>query len=248
MKIFAIADLHLAISTPDKTMEAFGLSWNDYHRLIKFHWEKEVESQDLVLIPGDISWAMRFDEALIDLNWIHNLPGKKVILKGNHDYWWPSNAKLSTQLPGSISFINNNIIQIGDICIGGARLWDDPAFSFRDIIDFVPSPLVKDKHENKEQELAIFEKELVRLETSLKLMNQDAALKICMTHYPPLPNNLEDSRASHIIDQYNIDICVFGHLHNVKPDSSLFGKHNKTEYVFVAADYLKFKPKLIATI
>ncbi|MBI5274227.1 MAG: metallophosphoesterase [Chlamydiales bacterium] len=247
MKIFAIADLHLAISTPDKTMEAFGAAWKDYHYLIQQHWKDIVSDEDLVLLPGDISWAMKFEDALLDLCWIDKLPGKKIILKGNHDYWWPSNAKLSAKLPPSISFINNNALQINEVAIGGARLWDDPAFSFDKIIDFVPSNLVKNKHEDTQREEALFEKELLRLESSLKQINESSSLKICMTHFPPLPHTLQESKASTIIDKYHMDICIFGHLHNVKQGTPLFGKYHQTTYIFVAADYLQFKPKLIAT-
>lgn len=245
MKVYAIADLHLAISTPSKTMEVFGDSWKDYQPRIKDHWQSLVTTKDLVLIPGDITWALHLEEAAIDLKWIDELPGQKVILKGNHDYWWPSNKKLSELLPPSIQFVNNNALKIGDLAIGGSRLWDDPDFTCEDIVEFIPSPLVKPKKIDPEHEKQIFEKELIKLENSLKQLDKTAPIRICLTHYPPLPNNLKESRASKIIEDYNCQYCIFGHLHNVKSKDKIFGKREKTDYIFVAADYLKFVPKLI---
>lgn len=249
MDIYAIADLHLAISTPDKTMEVFGLGWSDYQNRIKNNWEKIVKQQDLVLLPGDITWAMNFEDALIDLRWIDKLPGKKIMIKGNHDYWWPSNKKLSENLPSSINFIHNNYIQVNeDLVIGGTRLWDDPSFNCDDIIDFIPSPLVKEKHLDQQKEEKTFEKELMRLENSLKLLPTNAKIKICMTHYPPLPPSLQPTRGSSIIEKYDIDYCLFGHLHNVHTKEKLFGRRKQTDYIFVAADYLEFVPKKILSV
>lgn len=245
MKIFAIADLHLAISTPEKTMEAFGSSWTNYHERLQKNWQQTVAKEDLVLIAGDISWALHLQDALKDLEWLNQLPGTKILLKGNHDYWWPSTKKLQEILPQGMTFIHNNALTFQDVAIGGARLWDDHDFSLEDLVSFKPSPLVKQKKVDLAQEKRLFEKELLRLENSLSQMNKEAKIKICMTHYPPLPNNLADSKASKIIESHDIDFCVFGHLHNVETKNPIFGKKGKTTYFFVAADYLGFMPKLI---
>ncbi len=245
MKIFAIADLHLSISTPDKTMEVFEGNWIHYQERLLENWPKVVSAEDIVLIAGDISWAMHLEEALIDLRWLDKLPGTKVLLKGNHDYWWPSKKKLRDALPPSFTFIHDSPLLFGDVAICGARLWDDPDCDCSDLLNFIPSEYVKDKEKDPELEKKILEKELHRLEQNLSQIDGKAKLKICMTHYPPISSKLSPSRASELIERYQIDYCVFGHLHNVEEGKNVFGSHRGTEYVFVAADYLSFTPKLL---
>jgi predicted phosphohydrolase len=245
MKIFAIADLHLAISIPEKTMEVFGGNWLRYQELIQENWPKVVSQEDIVLIAGDISWAMHWEEALIDLQWLDKLPGKKVLLKGNHDYWWPSKKKLETGLPPSFTFIHDKPLLINNIAIAGARLWDDPDCDCSDFFNYVPSEYVKEKERDLELDAKILQKELYRLEQNLAQMDGSAEVRICMTHYPPISSKLYPSRASELIERYKIDYCVFGHLHNIEPKRSVFGSHRGTEYIFVAGDYLGFTPKLI---
>ena len=245
MKVWAIADLHLAFGAPEKTMEAFGPAWKDYASRLETNGKKCVGEEDLVLIAGDISWAMKLEEALIDLRWIDALPGKKVILKGNHDYWWPSNQKLKEALPSSIDFINNTALTYGDVTIGGVRLWDTPEYSFSNFIEFKESPLVKEKPLNPEKQEKIFTRDLERLRLSLNQLDSQASYRIAMTHYPPISADLQGSRTSQILEEYKIDVCVFGHLHNVKKERPLFGEKNRTLYLFTAADYLNFEPLLV---
>lgn len=248
MKIFALADLHLSISTPTKTMEIFSDVWKNYQNEIEKNWKSLITKDDLVLIAGDISWALKLKEALIDLEWLHNLPGKKIISKGNHDFWWPSNTKLKKALPPSIDFIQNNAITIGDITIGGTRLWDTDEFNFDSYIDFIFNPKQnKDLEEEIQEDLSnkIFEREFERLILSLDQMDKNAKTKIVMTHFPPISAELKDSKVSKLLEDYKIDICVFGHLHNVKKDKKMFGEKNKIKYILTSADYLDFVPKLI---
>src|ERR1700733_9276880 len=108
MAVWALADLHLALSIPEKSMESFGEPWINYTAKIKDQWLKHIKTDDLVLIPGDISWAMRLEDAAVDLNWIHELPGTKVLIRGNHDYWWTSLSKVERILPPSIHLVQNN--------------------------------------------------------------------------------------------------------------------------------------------
>jgi uncharacterized protein len=245
MTIWAIGDLHLAFGVPEKSMEAFGLAWKDYMRRLEENWKDVVGNDDLVLIPGDISWALKFEEALVDLKWIDALPGTKVIVKGNHDYWWPSNKKLSQALPPSIHFINNTVFNWNGVTIGGSRLWDTEEYSFNAFIEFQENPLTKPKEVDKAQEQKIFERELQRLKLSLEKLDDTAHMRIAMTHYPPISADLQDSKASKILEEYRIDVCVFGHLHNVKKDRPLFGEKNNIQYLFTSADYLNFKPILV---
>ncbi len=244
-KIWALADLHLPFGSPGKNMEVFGPVWENYTARIEKNWRKHVGDEDLMLIAGDISWAMKPEDAVKDLKWIDALPGKKVILKGNHDYWWPSNKKLSEILPSSIQFVNNTAVTIGDVTIGGVRLWDSSEYTFKNYITFIENPLAKSKPLDLGKPKRIFERDLQRLRISLEQMDPKATYRIAMTHYPPISADLQDSQTSKILEEFNIDICVFGHLHNVKKEHPLFGEKNQILYLFTAADYLEFDPMLV---
>ncbi len=245
MAVWALADLHLAFSVPDKNMDVFGPPWENYTDKILHHWLECIHSDDLVLIPGDISWAMRTEDAKIDLDWIDKLPGTKLILKGNHDYWWTSLSKIEKILPPSIHLIQNNTFLWNNISIGGSRLWDTPEYSFSQYINFVDNPrakhLLTEKIDEKETE-RVFARELSRLELSLKSLSKNASKRIVMTHYPPISAELAPSRAASLLEKYKVDFCVFGHLHNVKKDIPLFGTKNGIQYILTSCDYVDFHP------
>lgn len=238
MAIWVIADLHLSFGVPEKSMEAFGPKWKDYTQKIEENWRKVVSPDDLVLIPGDISWAMRPEEALIDLEWIDKLPGTKVMIRGNHDYWWGSINKVRKLLPPSIHSIQNDVFNWQDVSIAGARLWDTDEYNFNSFIEFQENP--KESKAEKKDGKKIFERELNRLELSLKQFNPQAKTKIAMTHYPPIGADLRPSRASSLLEEYGVSICVFGHLHNVKENSLPFGKKGNTSFILTSCDYLDF--------
>lgn len=246
MNIWALADLHLSFGTLNKSMEVFGPQWKGWTDRIYETCSSLIQKSDLLLIAGDISWASTVQEVQPDLKWIDSLPGTKVILKGNHDYWWPSKSKLSQILPPSIHFIQHDTFLWNDVAIGGSRLWDTPEYQFHSIINLqgpLTPPLdptsLKQQQDNDE---AIFQRELARLKMSLESMPKGASIKIAMTHYPPIGLDLKPSRASLLMDNYNIDYCVFGHLHNLNTREKLFGKQNKTTYVLTSCDYLDFSP------
>lgn len=228
-------------------MEFFGPLWAGYTDKIEENWRKLITQDDLVLVPGDISWAMRLDEALVDLNWLHALPGTKVIIKGNHDFWWSSPAKMKSALPPSIHFIQHDVFNWHGVTIGGARLWDTDEYSFGNYIHFQENVRAKVKSSaevegQKEQDRKIFERDLLRLEMSLKLLDPKAKVRIALTHYPPISADLKPSRASAILEKYGIDYCVFGHLHNLKKDRPLFGEVRGVRYILASCDYLNFEP------
>ena len=246
MSIWALSDLHLAFGVPEKSMEAFGPSWQKYAEKIEAHWKKLILQDDLILIPGDISWAMRLEQAVIDLQWIDKLPGTKVILRGNHDYWWSSSAKLSKIMPPSIHFIHNNTFIWKEFAIGGARLWDTPEYSFNQYIEFQENPRARAKtleelSREKEEEDRIFIRELERLKLSLSALPKDKK-KIAMTHYPPIGADLAPSRASQVLESFQINYCAFGHLHNVRKGALPFGEARGVKYLFTSCDYLDFIP------
>jgi uncharacterized protein len=247
MTIWALSDPHLAFGVPSKTMEAFGPAWHEYAEKIAANWKQLVSVDDLVLIPGDISWAMRPNEAKADLDWIDALPGSKILLKGNHDYWWTSASQLAKIMPPSIRFIQNNALTWNGIAIGGSRLWDTPEYGFSPYITFRENPLAKKKpteelSKQKEEEERIFVRELERLKLSLSQLDPKAKVKIALTHYPPIGADLLPSRASQILEHFQIDYCVFGHLHNVKEGALPFGNARGVEYLFTSCDYIHFTP------
>lgn len=247
MSIFALSDPHLSFSVPKKSMEVFGPLWAGYAEKMERNWRECVTDKDLVLLPGDISWATHLEDALIDLKWIDALPGTKLILKGNHDFWWSSPSKMAKVMPPSIHFIQNNVFNWGDITIGGARLWDSDEYTFSSLIHFQENPREKKKsteeyEAEKEQESKIFARELERLKLSLKQLNPDAKIRIALTHYPPIGPDLKPSIASQILEEHKIQICIFGHLHNVKKEKPLFGEARGIRYLFTSCDYLDFVP------
>jgi predicted phosphohydrolase len=249
MKIWGIADLHLSFGVENKSMEVFGPHWKEHAHQIKTSWERLIDSDDLVLIPGDISWALRLEEALPDLKWIDQLPGTKVLLKGNHDFWWGSLTKMAPLLPPSIHLIQNNCFLWKGAAIGGARLWDTSEYSFGPFIELRENPHARpiEKEEGIQEDLneKIFQRELQRLEMSLSKIPPDSSLRIAMTHYPPIGADLKPSRASELLEKHRIDLVVFGHLHNIRGGLSLFGEKNGVHYILAAADYLHFQPQLL---
>lgn len=246
MTIWAIADLHLSFGVPNKQMDIFGTRWKNYTDKISHHWNSLIESQDLILIAGDISWAMHTEQARPDLEWIGALPGTKVFIKGNHDYWWNSLSKLKPILPSSCHLIQNNSFYWNGIAIGGARLWDVPGLDFNEIIDFQKregDQKISMEQEDASESIKIYQRELGRLEMSLKSMNPAAKKRIVMTHYPPVGYRLQETEVSRMLEKYQVDICVFGHLHNVKDGLELFGELHGVKYYLTSCDSLDdFKP------
>lgn len=242
MTVWALADLHLALGTPDKAMDVFGEPWIDYTDKIKSRWLNTIQPEDLILIPGDISWALKLEQARVDLDWIHQLPGTKILLRGNHDYWWASLKQIQAILPPSIHLIQNNAFHWKDVSIAGSRLWDTTEYKFQTYINYINNPRAKgitEEDRSADSEM-IFKRELSRLETSLKGLSN--GVRIAMTHYPPISGDLKESQASALLEKYHVDICVFGHLHNVKKEIPLFGKKNGISYYLTSADYLDFTP------
>lgn len=249
--IWAIADLHLPFGNPEKSMEIFGPAWENYTTKIETHWKEHIKPDDLVLLAGDISWAHDLESARKDLEWIDRLPGTKLLIRGNHDYWWPSPSKLKDALPPSMHFIQNNAFQWMDISIGGTRLWDCEHFSCSEIIDFKMNPAtgaISPPEKDIAATRKIFERELHRLRLSLEQLHEDASMRIVMTHYPPIGNELNPSPVSAMLEEFKVDVCVFGHLHNLKSGIELFGERNGVRYICVAGDHINFVPVKIAPV
>jgi len=230
VRFFAISDLHLSFGT-DKPMDVFGPHWDDHPSRLRRAWLDLVGHEDVVLVPGDISWAMRPAEAEADLSFLHGLPGTKVIIKGNHDYWWSTLGKLRQTLPGSIIPLQNSSVSFGDVTVAGSRLWTDPELSLEDV---------------SEEDRRIFARELGRLRLSLDSMQDGARVRIVMTHFPPLSLDGRPGKAVEAAAGREPDIWVFGHMHLGGADYSGFTRTiGRTRFVFVSADHLGFAPLLI---
>lgn len=243
MSIFALADLHLSFGVPNKEMDVFGDNWKNHPEKMALHWKERVSSEDLVLLPGDISWAKKIQDAEVDLEWIHDLPGTKVMIRGNHDYWWSAISKVRKILPPSIHAIQNDVFLWQDVAIAGSRMWDTDEYGFDGIIAEVDRILpIVEKEEDPQVREKIFLRELLRLEASLQAIPSHVSKRIAMVHYPPIGLDLAPSRISKLLEKYKIKTCVFGHLHNVVAEEDLFGEARGIRYVFTACDYLDFCP------
>ena len=225
MAIYAIGDLHLSASV-DKPMDIFGDNWEDHGVQIAKNWSQVVGPDDIVLIPGDISWAMTLEEAKIDLDLIHSLPGEKVLIKGNHDYWWQSISQLN-KLYKKMFFLQNRSYQIGDYTICGSRGWG------------CPGDIGMDEYNTK-----IYHREAKRLELSLEHGMKSGAKKIIvMLHYPPTNDKKESSLFTELFKKYPVTHVIYGHLHGkVFFNNSLRGNHGGIEYTLVSADAIGFNP------
>lgn len=247
-KIWALADLHLSFGVPNKGMEVFGEQWRDHPQKIEAAWRACVAPEDLVLIAGDISWALRTPDAIPDLEWIEKLPGTKVMIRGNHDLWWGSISKTRQIAPPSIHAIQHDVFRWNGVAIGGTRLWDSDEYDFEEAIDYRENPVANvnlGEPHSKEEDNKIFHRELLRLEMSLKQFRHEDKVRLVMVHYPPISLTLYPSKVSTLLEQYHVSDCIFGHLHNVKPNQFLFGEARGVHYHLTSADYLDFKPKFI---
>ena len=233
MNIFTIADLHLSGGVSGKAMDVFGPGWANHMTRLREGWQDTVGEADLVLLPGDISWGLRLEEAAADLGFIHELKGTKILLRGNHDYWWTGYSKVQSILPPSIRAVQNNALVWGDAIIGGTRGWNTPA-----------SP---DFSESKDRK--IFEREKLRLSLSLQAMDaREGRLRVFMLHYPPFNEKGGPTDFAALLTGHGMDHCVYGHLHGRSCLGGFEGDYEGTRYTLVSADHLRFVPRLIAEI
>lgn len=226
--VYGIADLHLD-STGDKPMDIFGDKWIAHQEKIFNNWKDIILEDDIVLIAGDISWALRLSEAYIDLKKIDELPGQKVISRGNHDYWWSTKSKLEGLDLKTIHFLHNDSYIYNSTVICGARGW-----AAKDSDEF-------DSHDEK-----IFAREINRLDISLSFIKDSTLDKIVMIHYPPF--NTEDKAPNEFVEvmkKYNVTKCVYGHLHGEGHRLAVEGSIEGIDFHCISSDYLNFIPKKI---
>lgn len=230
MSIFAIGDLHLSFAQ-NKPMDIFGANWIKHEEKLLANWLATVSDEDTVLLTGDHSWALKLDEAKPDLEFIGQLPGTKILIKGNHDLWWQSITKLKQVLPTRTLPLQNNHYYIEDTFICGTRGWvcpDDENFTSHDF--------------------KIYQRELLRLEHSLSSATKQANAYgdiIVMLHYPPFNSRREPSSFVELMQKYEVKTCVYGHLHGETQRYAVTGTVQGITYYLVACDYTNFTPVLI---
>ena len=246
MAIYTISDLHLSFNT-DKPMNIFGSGWTDYENKIRQNWESSVKEDDYVILPGDHSWALRTDEALQDLRFIHNLPGRKILLKGNHDLWWATSKKMEEfkekhELT-SLYFFYNDYLEIpsGDKIhtIAGTRGWLCPG----------------DNEYKVSTDEKIYIRESLRLSLSLekahnslnKIPESKRGNLYVFMHYPPY-NIHKDTLFTQEIEKYNVSTCYYGHIHGFSkkeikeaPRTNIQLYENGAMYSLVSCDYTDFQ-------
>ncbi len=229
MKLFAIADLHLS-GGADKPMDIFGPHWQGHWDKIACAWQRLVGQDDVVLLPGDISWAMTIQDAAQDLQSISALPGRKVLLRGNHDYWWSSLNKVRAAAGEGMDILQNNAFAYPGFVVCGSRGWSLAASA------------------NTPQDDKIVAREALRLELSLQAAQRIAApgdALIAMTHYPPFNEKHEPSVFTQLFERYGVTAVVYGHLHRPFGNAAFTGALGGIEYHLVSCDYLDFTPKHI---
>lgn len=231
MAVFAIGDLHLS-SNQAKPMDVFGPEWEDHGAKTKINWDATVSDEDLVIVAGDISWAMTLPEARSDLEWLAERKGTKVIVRGNHDYWWSSISQVRAALPPSIHALQNDYFSFGSWFICGTRGWLCPGEEGFD-----------SEHDQK-----IYHREVKRLELSLESARSMGANKIIVAlHYPPFTRYSQDSAFTALMEKdWPIEICVFGHIHDQGRNKIFQGQRKGIKYILVAADGVGFTPVLIS--
>lgn len=230
MSIFVIGDLHLSFNNP-KPMDIFGDNWSGHEEKIRSNWIENVSEDDLVILPGDFSWETYLEDTKLDFDYLNNLPGKKLLLKGNHDYWWTTVTSMRAFLKENnytnIDFLYNNSYEFEDKIICGTRGWS--------IID-------------EDADKKLINRELIRLELSLQEgINKYGTDKeiIVFMHYPPITKakiiSEQEAEFVELMKEYNVKRCFYGHLHGASITEAVEGEIEGIEFKLVSADGLDFK-------
>ena len=225
MAVFAIADLHLSGNPPTKPMHVFSPDRQNYWTKIQTDWMSRVSPDDWIILAGDTSWGMRWKDAEPDLREIAALPGKKIFIRGNHDYWWSTISKMRRLSDPSLFFLQNNFIAVGEFAVCGSRGWitpDDPAFSASDA--------------------PIYHREFQRIQLSLESAKKAGYLRLILaTHFPPARNLSNINSFTELLEEYAVETCVFGHLHGESATTAPIGKMQSAACHLVACDALEFR-------
>ena len=228
MGLYVIGDLHLSLST-NKPMDIFGDVWKDHTEKIRASFSA-LQPEDTIVLCGDFSWGISLEEALADFRFLDALPGQKIMLKGNHDYWWETASKMNAFFEKNgiktVRLLHNNCWFYGDYALCGTRGW----FKDEETADLA--------HNQK-----VLNREVMRLETSLKAAGEKPIL--CFLHYPPMYQGYRCPEILELLEKYHVQACYYGHLHGPGHKRAMEGKYGETEFSLVSADYLKFNLKKI---
>lgn len=229
MKIFAISDLHLSFEE-DKPMDIFGEKWENYEQKILQNANDCVKEEDVLLIAGDLSWAMQIENTEKDFDFIKSLPGKKVVVRGNHDYWWKAITTVREKLePRGVYALQNDSIKIGNIVIAGTRGWVVP----------------ENGKVLGEQDQKIYDRELIRLRMALenakKKADNDSEIMVLM-HFPPFNSSLDENEFTSLLTEFGVTTCVYGHLHGKTKYTSYSPVIGGVKYILSSCDKINFKP------
>lgn len=225
MAVYTIADLHLSFGT-DKPMDVFP-GWANYTEKIENNWKHLVTENDTVVIAGDISWAMDLKETYDDFSFINSLPGKKILLKGNHDYWWTTKSKMDRYLSengfSSMSILHNNFYIADGLALCGSRGW------FYDA--------------ETDADMKVLHREAGRLRMSLEPAVKAGYVPIAFLHYPPIYNNMECTEITDVLREFGVQKCFYGHIHGGNASKRAFiGEKDGISYKLIACDYIRFMP------
>jgi len=228
MSLFAIADLHLSFGC-DKPMDVFD-GWQNYTVRLEKNWRAVVKEEDTVVISGDISWAMKLEDTVKDFSFIHSLPGKKLIIKGNHDYWWSTKKKidqfLSTQGFHTISIIHNNAVVVGDVAVCGTRGWL--------------------YNSQTDEDIKIVNREVGRLNASIDDALRQGAEPIVFLHYPPVYDGIVCEKILNVLKKRGIQKCYFGHIHGAQAAKrAITGDYDGIKMYLISCDHSNFTPVLV---
>ena len=229
MSLYVLADLHLCLSDPSKTMSIFN-GWQNYQERIKKHWVENITESDTIVLPGDISWGMSLTEAAPDFSFINDLPGEKIIIKGNHDYWWTTKKKMDEFLESegftTIKILHNNHYRYEKYGICGTRGW-------------VNMP-------GETQDEKVLKREVQRLETSIKSALAEELEPIVFLHYPPIFATNFNYDILEILYRYNIKDCYYGHIHGRSAhELCVTNTYDDINFHLISGDYLQFIPEKV---
>jgi len=238
MSVYAIGDLHLSLSPDvDKPMDEFGPRWFNHTERLEENWRRIITEEDTVIIPGDISWGLKLEEAKYDLDWLESLPGKKAVFKGNHDLWWSGITKLN-KMYDSITFVQNDFYLAEDIVVCGTRGWITP-----------------DNEDFSAEDEKIYNREMMRLESSLSrgkafIDNSEEDLELLgILHYPPVAKASSFSGFQQIFENFGVKRVLYGHVHGEDGFRTAYqGVHHGIEYRLVSLDYLNCRPVLVSRL
>jgi predicted phosphohydrolase len=242
MRLFAIGDTHLP-STRGKDMDRFG--WNEHPRPLQRAWDERVRPEDVVIVAGDISWATRPTEVMDDLAWLDARPGRKVLLRGNHDYWWgDSTAKLTklfAPFASFVGFIQNSAVEVGPYLIAGSRLWTAPEAPPMPGGEMGDEPIKADYVEREVNRLGLSIADATKREGKAGRR----LVRVCAVHFPPLYSNGLATAFSRVVEAWQPSLCVYGHLHGPGIGAGFVGERAGVRYVLASCDAAGFAPVLL---